>query len=147
MGKSKAVENAQRIFRDVDRKERKALTDAACAELMGILGQSGMEPKNVLFMTLSAAVVALLADGVIVPEEEEFVNDILGCYWSGGSDKLLAFVKGQNYDGAYAFIEGITKMGERIAVPFLRVMMGFAYSDDTLEVALYEKLDGLYENM
>ena len=147
MSKSKALENAQRIFRDVDRKERKALTDAACAELMGILGQSGMEPKNVLFMALSAAVVALLADGVIVPEEEEFVNDILGRYWSGGSDKLLAFLRGQNYEGAYAFVESVSKAGERLAIPFLRVIMGFAYSDDTLEMALYEKLDDLYENM
>lgn len=144
MSRSNMFANIENNFRFAEKEELKGMTMAALDELLNVLGETGMDSQNMFLMSLSAATVGIMSDGVLCEEEKELVKDMFGQFWSGDIESLYGFIESQNYDGAFKLVEGIVNAGPQLAMPFLYVILGFAYSDGVFEEELAEQLDKMY---
>lgn len=91
-----------------------------------------------------AAKMGTAGDGVLDSDEKRAIKEILGEAWAGPISMLYDAVSVELVDQDYQSLENVIKLGNNVAMPFLRLILAFAYIDGTIEDDMAGRLEVIY---
>ena len=131
-------------FEFSDTEEISDLTLQAFAELVNELKEKLNE--NALFSVLLIGAKLGVANdsGELNDKEKALVDHTFGKIVTTNIEQVYSLI-GEGLDGSeYGFVENLTRLGNDIALPFLHLILGFAYIDGEVNDEVLDKLDGLF---
>ena len=144
MSRSSVFRKIESKFKNATYQEITTLTLKARDELFEALENEKVNRKKALDITLFAAIVGMLADGKICAKEKLLFKRVFQEYWGGDIKELIAFVEDMGFDEDYDATRGIARLGEKIAYPYLDIILGFAYIDGVIEEEVATQLDEIF---
>ena len=144
MARSNMFANMENQFEFCDTEE---ITEKTLQGYAGVIGELGDNFEgDVMFMTLILAAKLGVASkcGTLNSKEKALVDSVFGQVWNGDMEEVYDMVAKEITDNDYNLVEMLAQMGNNVALPFLYMVLGFAYIDEKVNDQIMEKLDGMF---
>jgi hypothetical protein len=144
MARSNMFANLENQFEFCDKEE---ITEKTLGAFAGLIDEiSGQFDDQVMFMmlVLGAKLGVASKNGKLNSDEKDLVNETFGKIWNGNIEDVYNLVADEISDSDYDLVQKLTQLGNDIALPFLYLILGYAYIDEKVDDKVLGRLDGLF---
>ena len=140
--RSNLFANIENKFEFADKDTIAGMAVSALQELIPAL--PGLDTQTIFGIILAGTKLGVAGDGKINAEEKWLIDEIFGQIWKGPMEQIYDALNEPITDYEYDVTTQITQLGNAAAMPFLHLILSFAYIDEVFEDEIAEKLDGLF---
>lgn len=142
--RSNMFANLENEFEFASKYEVEQKAKESVVLLIRALKDLGVNDKVIFGTLIQAISLGTLGDGRISDEEEELIVGAFSPFYNGTRAELMELFGEEIDESIYENARLIDKLGPNVALPFLRVVLGFAYIDGVFEDDVAKKLDGIF---
>jgi hypothetical protein len=136
--------NLENQFKHASKEELVSTAVGSALELHKALDNGDNGGKTAFMFLIIGTRIGVSGDGVINSDEKALIEEVFGKLWQGDMSTIYDMIGTKSSEGDYEIVSDIVKLGNHIAMPFLRYILSFAYIDGVLEDEVAEKLDSLF---
>ena len=144
MSRSNMFANLENQFEFCDTEEITEKTLQGFTELIEGLGEQCDNETVFMMLTMAAKFGIASQTGKLNDKEKALVDLIFDNIWGGDIEVIYDMIAAEIAEKDYDFVETLTKMGNNVALPFLHIILGFAYIDEKVNDDVLERLDGMF---
>lgn len=131
-------------FKLCNADEIKKKVAQAFEDLISAMKENGEEKTIILTLITGAKIGVASCNGNLNFLEKELINTTFGEFLDGDVESVYELIAEGIAENDYEIVRALTMMGNNIALPFLCIILGFAYIDGKVRDDVLEQLDGIY---
>lgn len=142
--RSNLFQNAERRFKDCGAEEITERTLDAVANMVEAMRDCDASDGTIISFLLYAAMIGVSCqDGELSEEEKALADETIGRATDMDQETLYTFLSAGADDEWEEVVRQLPSLGTGIAMPFLDIVLGFAYIDGEADDDVLDRLDGL----